>query len=100
MTIKNYNFDGPYTSTNELMNIPGVYVILSRLGSDYSPIDVGESEDIKSRIEKHDRKDCWNRNSLGSVSVAVYYTSHLAEVKRREIESEIRGHLNPPCGDR
>lgn len=100
MTIQNYNFDGPYTSTNELKNIPGVYVILSQLGSDYSPIDVGESEYIKSRIENHDRKDCWNRNSLGSLCVSVHYTSHLTEVKRREIESEIRGHLNPPCGDR
>lgn len=93
--VLQYNFEGPFSSTGELKNSSGVYVILG--GENRIVVDVGESEDVKTRVENHDRKRCWNRQGYPSLSVAVYYTDTLL---RMVIEREIRDNYNPPCGER
>jgi len=94
--INGYSFEGPYSSTYSLRDNSGVYVIICN----NNLIDVGESASLKSRIENHDRKDCWKRNCSGSISFAVYYTPHLQQSGRMEIEREIRrNHRNIPCGE-
>lgn len=100
MTIYNYNFEGPFTSTHDLLSRPGVYVILSSNGTTYKAIDVGESHDIRSRIESHDRKECWKRNAPGTLLCAVHYTPYQTESARRVIEIEVRKSINPTCGSR
>ena len=94
--INGYSFEGPYSSTYSLEDRSGVYVILcnSRL------IDVGESASVKSRIESHDRRDCWGKNCSGSIRFAVHYTPNLQQLGRMEIEQEIRrSHRGIPCGE-
>jgi len=94
--INGYSFEGPYSSTYSLEDRSGVYVILcnSRL------IDVGESASVKSRIESHDRRDCWEKNCSGSIRFAVHYTPNLQQLGRMEIEQEIRrSHRGIPCGE-
>lgn len=100
MRIGNYNFDGPYTSTVSLENRSGVYAILSQNSTQYNLIDVGESHDVRNRVENHDRNDCWNRNGNGQLSVAVLYTPNQQQAGRRVIENQIREQYNPACGDR
>jgi len=98
MSIKigNYNFDGPYGSTNSLENKSGVYVILDCNSNDSCKvIDIGESKEVKDRVENHDREGCWTRNVSNTRKYAVKYCS---ESDRMQIEQELRKQYNPPCG--
>lgn len=100
MKIANYNFDGPYTSTVSLLNRSGVYVILDRRTGGTYVIDVGESHDVKNRVENHDRSNCWRSNSSGQLLVAVLYTLYQQQAGRKVIEDQIRAQYTPVCGER
>lgn len=99
--ISGYDFEGPYTSTADLRHASGVYVILDRRSDGkWSVIDVGESGDVRTRIENHDRKSCWERHRQGTLGVAVLYTPGWSADQRRALESKVRQEFNPPCGER
>ena len=100
INIGRYAFEGPYSSTDLLEDRSGVYAIIDRRDTGNYPIDVGESSAVRSRVENHDRKGCWNKHAQGQLLVAVYYTPHLQQAGRKEIEQEIRDEFNPPCGER
>lgn len=101
MTIKigNYNFEVPYTSTDDLKNQSGVYVLLGKNSSNqnWSVVDIGESMQVKERVENHDRSDCWKRQGYSTLAAAVYYCN---EQQRMRIEQELRSQFNLPCGER
>ena len=64
-------------------------------------IDVGESSEVRSRVESHDRQYCWSFNANnGQLAYAVYYTPGLHQAGRRTIEQAVRDRYNPPCGER
>lgn len=98
--IGQYRFDGPYTTTDDLEDRSGIYVILCYQNNEYIVIDVGESATVRSRVDNHDRKDCWGRKCQGVLYVVVYYTPNLQQPGRMAIEQEIRDTYNPPCGER
>ncbi|MBS1515221.1 MAG: hypothetical protein JSS63_09325 [Bacteroidetes bacterium] len=100
ITIGNYTFEGPYTSTGMLEDRSGVYAIHCYLNGKYYLIDVGESSEVKNRIENHDRKDCWNEKCNGELTVSVYYTPNLQQAGRREVEQELRNSYSGLCGER
>jgi hypothetical protein len=98
--IGRYSFEGPYPypDTTRLQDRSGVYVILDRQrDGQRSVLDVGESATVKTRVNSHDRQDCWNRNRRGTLEVAVLHTP---EFGRKEIEREIRAQYQPVCGIR
>ena len=97
ITISNYTFEGPYGDTTYLKDASGVYAILCRNNGEYHPIDVGESETVKSRVDNHDRKSCWTRNCSGTLSVAVLYAH---DGLRQIIEQILRKTYHLPCGER
>jgi len=98
--ISGYNFEGPYSSTANVEDKAGIYVILCDSTSKYILIDCGESATVKSRIDTHDRKDCWKLNCSGTLCVAVYYTPNMQQSERIAIEQQIRRGYDPPCGKR
>ncbi len=100
LSVGRYQFQGPYKSTDQLENRSGVYVIVCANGNGYEPVDCGESANVRSRVDNHDRADCWTRNSRGMLMVAVYYTPHLQSSGRVAIEQEIRREYAFPCGKR
>lgn len=100
ITIGNYHFDGPYDNTASLQDRSSVYVILCHRDNQNFVIDVGESATVKTRVENHDRKDCWQSNCSGKLTVAVLYTQNLQSAGRVAIEQEIRRQYNSPCGER
>ena len=102
MSIKigNYLFDGPYTSTDRLEDRAGIYAILCQKGGESYPVDVGESATVKTRVENHERKDCWKNNCKGTLAIAVYYTLNLQQRGRMAIEQQIRAHYDVPCGEK
>ena len=100
--LARYEFEGPYASTISLEDRSGVYAILSPNSSNrYKVIDVGESSEVRSRVENHDRKYCWSFNSNnGQLAYAAYYTPGLHQAGRRAIEQAVRDLYDPPCGER
>jgi len=98
ITVGQYTFDGPYTLIGKLEDRSGIYAIHCYRGGKYYLIDVGESATVRSRVETHERKSCWQRNCSGTLTVSVYYTPHLQQVGRMQIEQEIRKQYDPPCG--
>jgi hypothetical protein len=101
INIGRWTFEGPYKDTSNLQDRSGVYVILClRANQKYFVIDVGESAQVKTRVENHDRKDCWSRNCSGKLYVAVLYTPNFQQPGRAAIEQEIRQQYSPPCGQR
>lgn len=99
ITIGKYQFDGPFPSAGLLENRSGVYAIIDRWDSGNHLVDVGESATVRTRVETHDRENCWRRHSQGRLGVAVYYTPHLQQPGRREIEQGIRNQYQVPCGE-
>jgi hypothetical protein len=100
ITVGKHSFDGPYSSTDKLQDRSGVYAIHCHRNDKYYLMDVGESATVKTRVENHDRKDCWQRNCPGSLTFSAYYTPDLHQAGRMEIEQEIRKQFDPPCGGR
>lgn len=102
MTIEigQFTFEGPYRTTDKLKDKSGVYAILCLSNEKYYPVDVGESSEVKSRVENHDRQSCWKRSCNSTLVVAVLYTPHLQQAGRREIEQKIRNQFDLPCGQR
>ena len=95
-----YTFEGGYNSTNPLQDRSGIYAILDKLNGKYSLVDVGESHQVKTRIENHDRKPCWNGKIKGQIECAVLYTPNANQHGRMQIEQDIRAGFNNLCGDR
>lgn len=100
MTIGQYEFEGPYDNTGPLQDRSGVYVIMCLRDGKYYVLDVGESAQVKTRVDNHDRKDSWRQNCNSTLVVAVYYTPNLQSSERVSIEKAIRTQYNPPCGER
>jgi len=98
ITVGDYTFDGPYLSTDSIENKSGVYAIHCKKDEKYFLVDVGESAEVKSRLDSHDRKDCWQRNCQGTLTYSVYYTPNLQPSGRMEVEQKIRAQYDPPCG--
>ncbi|KPJ55673.1 hypothetical protein AMJ49_06620 [Parcubacteria bacterium DG_74_2] len=93
--IDGYQFEGPYRESSTNFNeVAAIYVILD---INSNKIDVGETEQLKSRLDNHERRNCWERNSGGDIYIAVYRES--SEKERLRIEKEIRSFYNFPCGE-
>src|SRR5690349_18460628 len=98
-----YTFEGPFSSTDDLQNLPGIYVIVDMpfLGLPTTPpIDVGESDDVRRRVEQHDRTRCWLEKQRGTLAVAAMYMPLSTPEQRRAVESLLRRFLAPLCGER
>ena len=100
ITFAGYEFDASYPMGEGLKDRAGVYVIVKSEGDEYKVIDVGESHAVKSRVANHERRDCWEKYCKDDIWIcAVYYTPHLKQPGRKEIEQKIREMYNPPCGE-
>jgi hypothetical protein len=85
-------------------DIAAVYVILCvDENGQWTVLDIGQSGQVGSRIDDHDRKDCWRRNcASNNIWVCVYSMPLPQNTKqdREKIEAMLRSQYNPPCGKR
>ena len=101
VTVSGYVFSDPVFKTTDLEHRQGIYLIVDcRQDGSMHCLDVGESGDVRTRIEQHDRKACWRRHALGDIGVSVSYTPGYTTAERQKIEGYIRAAMNPPCGER
>lgn len=98
MTITNiqgYQFEQGYTVATKFNNVAAVYVIYTN----QIWLDVGETDELGTRMAGHERKPDWIRNAgLLPIYVAVYREDNYQT--RLTIESDLRSKLGPRCGDR
>jgi hypothetical protein len=99
INIGAHMFDGLFTSTSPIEDKSGVYAILCQKEGKNYVVDVGESAEVRSRLDNHDRKNCWQNNcKLGTLAYAVLYTPNLQQAGRMEIEQKICAQYDPECG--
>jgi len=95
INIGGYQFEGPYRELiTNFKEVAAVYVILDK---ESNFIDVGETDQLKTRLATHERRDCWKRNCGKDIYVAAYLESDGEE--RLRIEKKIRDSYNFPCGE-
>lgn len=95
---QSYEFSGPYTQTGSLAAKSGTYVVTTKKKSgDHKVLDVGESGDVKTRVENHDRADCWVKEEKDGLYYSGYYCDDSA---RTNLADAIRNAFDPPCGKR
>jgi len=93
-----YDFSGPYTQPGQLAPKSGTYVVTTKKKSGkHKLLDVGESGDVKNRVENHDRADCWVREKKDGLFYSGYYCD---ETARTTLADGIRGKFDLPCGKR
>ncbi|MGH9338513.1 MAG: hypothetical protein ACRD1R_02725 [Acidobacteriota bacterium] len=89
-----YQFEGAFTSANQLEARAGVYVIWCKNGETWTCLDVGDLHNVQERGLNHDRADQWRRSCGGTIYYAAHYTPNLQQSGRGQIESR------PICGER
>jgi len=104
VTIYNLGFQCVKLEQADFSDVAAIYVILC-VGADNKSkvIDVGESGQVGSRINDHDRSDCWNKNCPNkNIWVCIYKTptSNYTIQQRRDLENKIRTYYKPNCGKR
>lgn len=115
INISGYEFEGPYNSPDEIKEDLGVYVILCLVdGKPHCVLDIGTSQggsprtrkgiptvtrtgNLRYRLRKHPRKECWKENTHGTIGYAVLYISNTAE--RLGIERELQWKFEYTCGN-
>lgn len=100
IVLSGLTFDGPYRSPDGLEDRSGAYAVLCSDQNRNRLLDVGESHAVKSRLEMHDREDCWRSNCDATIMCAVHYTPGTQQTGRVAIEQLIRQQCDPPCGER
>ena len=100
MTINlgEYTFNGPFTDPSKLSPKSGLYAIHCKRNDKYYRVDVGESNNVKDRVENHDRKDCWNKECKDVLTYSELLTPRKRQAGRKKIEKEIRDLGHTPCG--
>ncbi len=91
-----YNFSGPYSTTDGLLEQSGVYIITTVNNGVHVVVDVGESHNVRGRIGTHSRKHLWPGHMIDGLYASAFYC---AEPHRMLLESQVREAHNPPCGD-
>jgi hypothetical protein len=89
-------------SEADFSDFAAIYVILCvDKGGNSKVIDVGQSGEVGTRINSHDRANCWKKNcQTGNIWVCLYKTPSTSYTKdqRTALEGEIRKYYNPDCG--
>jgi hypothetical protein len=92
-----YSFSGPIESIDNIHDRSGIYAIVCNVDNENFLLDVGESSKLRTRIENHDKKDCWIKNCNGQLKIFVHYTLFLKQSGRIIIEQELRELFQPNC---
>lgn len=95
ITIQGYSFTGPYFHTRKFnTDFACVYVIIN---NNNQIVDVGQTDNINSRIINHERKTCWYQHGCSDSGLYVYISQD--QNFRSLLERLIRIAHTPPCGE-
>lgn len=90
--VMGYQFEGPYNITASNFNeAAGIYLIADNNGK---VVDVGETDQLATRIANHERKNCWDRNDAS----ILWFHGESNQQSRIIKEKKLRIHFDPACG--
>lgn len=96
--LGNHSFAGPHITNNTLPPISGVYIITTLASNQqHTIIDVGESDNVRERISRHDRTSQWQQAQQNGLYAWVLAAE---EAHRMLVERAHRLAYNPVCGVR
>jgi len=80
VNIAGYDFSGPFLMSKHLHSMRGIYVILDVLPDEsWTVIDLGIADDVRTAVEKNDRRLHWQEHSRGSLAAAALYSHRQAD---------------------
>lgn len=95
LNLEGLYFEGPYQNKDSLKDQRGIYLVVKVVANKNHIIDVGISDEVRTRLKNHEREGCWLGQTT-SPRYAVHY--HTNESANKRTESNIRRKYNPPCG--
>jgi len=87
--VGSWEFEGPFTSLDELRCEPGIYAIFASVNDEYELMEMDEAESVREWLHTHDRYFFGNHSSLVKFSVAVYYCADLTPGLRQGLIDEL-----------
>jgi hypothetical protein len=101
--IGGYPFLGTPLDEADFRGGAAIYAIICITeGGKWTVIDIGQSEEMGSRMDLPDRKDCWKHKcSSMNIWVCEYRMSATVYTKedRLRVERNLRRELKPTCGE-
>ena len=91
---KKYEFTAYLAGTN-FKAIAAVYIFTKQVGSSYTRLYIGQTDNLDERISNHEKWPCVRRHGVNTICVLV--TS--GAFSRLQIESDLLALGNPPCND-
>ena len=92
----NYSFDA-YTLDTIFQNVGVVYIFTKRTikegTGDHERIYIGQTGELKNRIENHEKWDCFEFNGANCICVHM----DAIEDSRLHIETDLIQNYDPPC---
>ena len=87
-----YDFTA-YTTDTAFNEVGAVYIFTKRENSRYTPLYIGQTDNLKERIPNHEKWPCVRRNGVNSICVL----SDSSQSSRLQTESDLLDKRNPPC---
>lgn len=104
LTIDGYAFACVRLSDADFKDVAAIYVIICvASGGSWTVIDVGQTGQLGTRIDTHERIDCWGKKCPnGNIWVCIHRmpSDKYTEEDRRKREKEIRSKHTNLCGER
>ncbi len=104
VNIAGYPFSCVRLDDADFSDEAAVYVVLCvSEGGSWTVLDVGQSGEVGTRIDSHERRVGWEANCPSkSIWVGVHKMPSPANTKddRLRVESALREQYSPPCGKR
>jgi hypothetical protein len=103
--IGEYSFTFVRLAETDFTDVAAVYVVICVLGEkgNYGVIDVGQTGEVGTRINSHEREECWKREcSTGNIWVCVHTMPSVRYTKddRLHLERDLRERYKHKCGEK
>ena len=93
--IGSVEFDGPFTNSQEIRELPGIYGLLRRTGEEYELVDFGESSCLRHclRPSQVNSGESFHAGP-GELSIVVHYLLGKNTRERIDIKNRLMSELD------
>ena len=91
---RSYEFDA-YTADHQFSDVGAVYVFSRQESTTYYSIYIGQTSELKTRLDGHEKLPCARRHNYNCI--CVLYDNNLTS--RLSIERDLIRNGKPPCND-
>jgi hypothetical protein len=88
--IGSWEFEGPFSGSDELRDEPGLVAILVGAHNEYELLEMEESDSVKKFVDAYDK---FQVDGVTDVAVVVYYCSDLTSSLRAGLIDEVMKEL-------